>query len=570
MLKDRIGSRPSRAATAVDIPADRPEHRTPENEGDERRAPRAERFLLAAAIALGVLVRLVPVLSHDFALNDGALFYQMALEVKRAGFALPSVTGYNFDGIPFAYAPLGFYLAALVGRTPDGILAAVRWIPPVIGCLMLPAFVLLARAILHRESRVIAATFAFALVPRSFLWIIMGGGLTRSLGMLFTILALWQAHALFTGRGWWRVPVTAALASLVVLSHLGTAPFLVASMGLFWLAFGRSRRGFLSALAVGVLTLLLTAPWWATVVAEHGLAPFRAAQATGGSFLSGPVARWQVRITLAYLGLGTSGEQLFPIVLGLAYLGALGELTRRRFFLPAWWALILFADIRAPGTYGSIAIAMLAGVAVTDVLIPLLLQWRTDRARMHESLFFSWLTPRRWTITIVGALAAYATFAVLLRTVSVPSQLHILTSLDAGDRAAMRWIATSTPPDSRVLVITGSEWATDRVAEWFPVLAARKSVATVQGSEWLPGHEFKRRYVAYEPLSKCADRDVACVERWAAMYGKTFTHLYVAKTFGRGGLPGRDCCLGVLSSARADPRYQRVFDGPGAEVFVRR
>jgi hypothetical protein len=319
-----------------------------------------------------------------------------------------------------------------------------------------------------------------------------------------------------------------------------------------------------------VLTLLLTSPWWATVIGEHGLAPFRAAQATGGSFLSGSAARWQVRIVLARLGLGTTAEPLFPIVLALAYLGVVSELTRRRFLLPAWWLLILFADIRAPGTYGSIPIAMLAGTAVMDVLVPMLLQWRASHARAHDGGMLARVTPRLWTTAVVTALAAYATFAVMLRSVSVPSELHVLTSLDAGDRAAMRWVATTTPRDSRVLVITGADWAADRVAEWFPVLAARKSVATVQGSEWLPGHEFDRRYTAYEILSKCAARDVACVERWAAANGAAFTHLYVAKTMGRSGLPGHDCCIGVLTSALSDPRYQRVYDGPGAAVFARR
>jgi hypothetical protein len=171
---------------------------------------------------------------------------------------------------------------------------------------------------------------------------------------------------------------------------------------------------------------------------------------------------------------------------------------------------------------------------------------------------------------VLIALAAYATFAVMLRSPSVPSELHMLRSLNAADRAAMRWVATSTPRDSRVMVITGADWAADRVAEWFPVLAARKSVATVQGSEWLPGGEYERRYKASEVLANCATRDIGCVERWAAANGKTYTHLYVAKTLGRSGLPGTDCCTGVLTTALADPRYQRVYDGPGAAVFVRR
>ena len=176
------------------------------------------RWLLGAALLLGVIVRLAPVAAHDFPLNDGGLFYQMALEIRQAGFALPAATRYNADGIPFAYAPLGFYLAALVGGSPQGILEAVRWIPPLVACAMLPMFVLLARALLPSARSVVAATFAFALLPRAYLWLIMGGGLTRSLGMLFTMAALWQAHALYTRRDWRLALTTGLCAALAVLS----------------------------------------------------------------------------------------------------------------------------------------------------------------------------------------------------------------------------------------------------------------------------------------------------------------------------------------------------------------
>ena len=531
---------------------------------------RRARWLLAAAIVLGLLVRLVPVASHDFPLNDGALFYQMALEIRQAGFSLPSTTAYNADGIPFTYAPLGFYLAALVGGTPEGILAAVRWIPLIVGCLMLPAFVLLARAFLRTEAQVIGATFAFALVPRAYLWIIMGGGLTRSLGMLFTMLALWQTHLLYTRRGWRRVLPTAALMSLAVLSHLGTAPFLIASTALLWVAFGRHREGLLTSIAVGALTLAFTAPWWATAIGEHGLAPFQAAQATGGSFFSGDAARWTVRLTLARLGEGLTAEPLFPLILGLGLLGSVSELSRRRALLPGWWALILFIDIRAPGTYAAIPIAMLAGVAATDVLLPVLRQWQRPQGDARAGRFASFVTTERWSAALMIGLVGYATFGSALRTPSIPSELTMLTSLDAGDRAAMRWVASETPRDSRILVVTGGDWAADRVSEWFPVLAARKSVATVQGSEWLPDDEFDRRYAASEALAPCARQDMACIDRWSAAHGTTYSHLYITKTMGRPGFPGRDCCTKILASAMADPRYRRIYDGPGAAVFVKR
>ena len=163
-----------------------------------------------------------------------------------------------------------------------------------------------------------------------------------------------------------------------------------------------------------------------------------------------------------------------------------------------------------------------------------------------------------------------ASFAVMIRSPSIISELPFLASLDRGDRDAMRWVANATPAQSRVLVIDGAAWANDRIAEWFPVLAQRRSVATVQGSEWLPNGEFARRYEASEALADCASSDVACVEKWSAAWGKPFTHLYVAKTMGKKGMPGTDCCTGVIASVSSDPRYRRVYDGPGAAIFERR
>jgi hypothetical protein len=545
--------------------ADRPAPDTPPETTGERRL---ERLLLGTAIALGILVRVLPVLAFDFPLNDGGLFYQMALELQRAGYAIPDITSYNGDGIPFAYAPLGFYVAALLGQTPQGILAAVRWIPPIVTVLGLPAFVLLARRLLPNERTVIAATFAFALLPRAYIWLIMGGGLTRSFGILFTLVALWQAHLLYTTRAWRHVLPTAAFTSLTVLSHIGTAPFLAASIALMWVAFGRHRQGILASLVVAALTIALTAPWWGVVVAEHGLAPFRAAQETGGSVLSSSEARWSIRLALSRLTLGITGEPLFPIILVTGMLGALVEITRRRWVLPAWWLLIVLAELRAPGTYSAIPIAMLAGVAVTEALVPLLRHWQGRAAGARPRTFrLAGAAVSRWTAGVLTAMVAYATFALSLRSPSVTSEFPFLTSLGGEDRAAMRWMATSTPTQSRVLVVTGAAWANDRIAEWFPVLAQRRSVATVQGSEWLPGGEFARRYDAYESLAECASRDVACVEQWASSRGKPFTHLYVAKTMGKKGMPGTDCCTALIASAQSDPRYRRIYDGPGAAIF---
>ena len=71
---------------------------------------------IAAITVLGALIRLIPVLGADFPLNDGGLFAEMILAIRANGFALPAETHYNAIDLPFAYPPLGLYVAA---RCPD-------------------------------------------------------------------------------------------------------------------------------------------------------------------------------------------------------------------------------------------------------------------------------------------------------------------------------------------------------------------------------------------------------------------------------------------------------------------
>ncbi len=119
----------------------------------------------------------------------------------------------------------------------------VQFLPLVVTCATLVAFLLLARDMLSDRIAVVAALASFALVPRSFIWLVMGGGLTRSFGFLFTILALQQAHRFFTRQQCGLRSRPACFTGLTPMSHLGTAPFLAVSLVIFFLAYGRHRRG---------------------------------------------------------------------------------------------------------------------------------------------------------------------------------------------------------------------------------------------------------------------------------------------------------------------------------------
>jgi hypothetical protein len=505
------------------------------------------------AIALGCVVRARPVLLADFPLNDGGLFYVMTDELQRAHFRLPDFTSYNAAHIPFAYPPFGFYIAGMLVEIPSWtLIRIVQFLPLATTCATLVAFLLLARAMLSDRVAVVAALTAFALAPRSFIWLVMGGGLTRAFGFLFTILALHQAYLLFSRKQLRFAVGAGVLTGLTAVSHLGTAPFLALSLVIFFIAYGRHRQGLIGMAMIGAIAIVVSAPWWVSVARVHGFAPFLAAGGTGGSVLSsGSVQRGAVG-RLARLGALATAEPLFPVIGTLAILGGLVSLRGRRFTLPTWWVVTLALDARAGATYATLPLSLLAGIGVVEVLRPVLFV----RAQSWRANIFA--------AAIAGFFVVYCTLAAMIRDADMGAEAATLTSLSRDERDAMRWVAANTPSASRFFVVPDVGWPNDKVAEWFPVLAERQSVATVQGREWLPNGDFARYVDLSGAARSCGGRTTDCLDRWAAESGVPFSHVFIAHA------PGGACCRQLHESLRADQRYALVFDGPGGEVFERR
>ncbi|MGI8548770.1 MAG: hypothetical protein ACR2M1_15815 [Gemmatimonadaceae bacterium] len=525
---------------------------------------------LGLAVFLGVVVRARFILASDFPLNDGGLFLVMSQAIADAHFRLPSFVTYNAIHIPFGYSPLAFYVAAAVNEaTGMSLTDVLRYVPLVVTSATIVAFLYLARAVLKSRVAVVAAVFAFALVPRSFIWLLMGGGLTRSFGLLFTIMALHQAFLLFTRGRTLHVVLLGVFTALTVLSHLGTAPFLLFSAVLLFLAYGRTARALTGSIAAAILAVVLTAPWWGTVVAAHGFAPFAAAGASGSTVFSTDAAtRYELFVKLARFGVTTTDEFYFPLVGTLAIIGALVSLTAAEFYLPAWWLVTLLLDVRAGATYAAIPASLLAGIAVAYVLLPLARGQIAGRItgapvasvadrwweRLHRRL--NQLLP----VLIPVLLVCYGAAAALTLEPSRSTAAGLLVGLSPAERSAMRWVATSTPPASRYLVVTPQTWSASRTAEWFPVLANRTSVATVQGSEWLPNHAFARRIAVDSAVESCAFSTTRCLDRVRREDGLTFTHVFIGKS------PEQPCCTALRASLRSDPSYQVIYDGPGATI----
>lgn len=515
---------------------------------------------LLLGIGAGLAVRLRHILAYDFPLNDGGLFYVMVRDIQENGFLLPAYTSYNFTRIPFAYPPLAFYLAAFLDRIgPWSLMDIFRFLPLGANVLTIGAFYLLARAVLGKGWPSIWATWMYALLPRAFLWQLPGGGLTRSLGLLWAVLALWQGYVMVRrGEG----PRLGAIifATLAVLTHPEMGWAVVFSYMYFLLVYGRSRRGLWSVLVSGAAVAVLSSPWWATVVARHGVGVLVSASQTGKE-------DWLSFRFLNLIHSHLSEEPFFPLLASLGYWGMAVSIVRGQLFLPGWLLLTLYIDPRVAGTNAMVPLALQGGVGLAAL---------AELARQHGGHLG--LVPRlgRWLGSLPGELrwvaSPWVPFALsLVIAYGVYSAIHAgdffpspLQAIPPSVRKTMEWVRSYTPGAARFLVIHGQmdPW-TDAASEWFPALTGRESLATVQGYEWLGKGKFDTQLSAFWSLQSCIYEGASCLQWWEEAFGRPFDHVFIL-------CPNSwECSSELLKSLTLDSRYRLLYGGEGGYIFRR-
>jgi len=527
---------------------------------EDKSSRRARDFIALLGIALAIVLPRAPVLSSDFPLIDGGLFYAMAQDIQVAKFSLPYWTSYNQAALPFAYPPLALYLAALIDRLGRwSLLDLLRWLPFLFNLLAIPATYRLARIILGPGSEATHAVIVFALLPEGFRWYLMGGGLTRAPGFLFAAMALTELALVYRHPSTRHLIFSALFAGLTVLSHPQMTWFLAVSAIIFFVALGRSRTAIRNSLLATGGAVIISAPWWIIVLTRHGPDVFLAATDHGW-----PVYTGLLRLLLTV----STGEPFLPILLMMALLGAVVSRRTEHGWIAAWWVALFALDTWLPEIVATVPLALLAGIGLTrglDSVFCLMRPIPDDPLKPSPWRSRTW----RWSQI---AILTYALLAALYFGTLV------LEPLSAGEQQAMAWVAQNIPPDSKFLVLSGDRWGDDRSGEWFPALTGRTSIATVQGSEWLGDCQFDRRRRSADELRKCVSEDAACVESWMSEMAVQVTHLYVAKrqpirvsNHGSADPPELDdCCFSLRTSLEQDFRYDIVYDGPDVSIYERR
>jgi hypothetical protein len=520
-------------------------------------------LLLFLAILLGTFMRFNPTLLAGFPINDGGMFARMVEDLKASHYVLPAFTTYNHLNIPYAYPPLGFYLgrlaADLFGLTPVQV---VRWVPAFFASLSIPAFYLLALRLLKKKYYAAMSTLFFALMPRALSWFVMGGGLTRSPGQFFMLLTLATLVRLYEENRRSDAFLAGLFGGLAVLSHPEAAVHTFVSAIFLWLMLSRKKATFISLILVGLIVLIVTAPWWATVIHYHGLQPLINGAQTGKNVLA-----------VFHLLFFVFTEEPYATV--IAILGLLGigiSLARREYLLPLWMVIPFFVEGRSAPGPAAIPLAMLAAIGFIDVVV-VAIQAAAGKVRpAAEGNNQNGGSSAETISSLERNLSLYLLLYLIFSAYQFGFRLSSAT-LYSADQEAMNWVSQNTPPGARFLVLTGTTSVScDSVLEWFPALTGRQSVYTVQGTEWTQGENFAPYVRATYDVQECLlASDVSCLD--SELRPSEYDYIYLSKALRVNNCRPMDIDITFphfLEQMRSNERVETVYETDGVIIYKNR
>lgn len=520
-------------------------------------SPEPEHILHGSLIfftLIGLGIRLSAAVQAQFPLNDGGLFYEMISDLVANGFVLPGFVSYNAADLPFAYPPLAFYLTGFLGALLRvSTLDLVRILPPLISTLTIPAFYLLAREISSSKIQIVLGLFAFTLLPRDFAWLIMGGGITRSFGMLFAILAMTFAYRTYLRGARKDILACILFGTLTVITHPEATVHTAITALVFYLWKDRSLKGFLYSLGIAAAILVLSAPWWGVVFHHHGIDPFLAARSASGQDSVNPL----VGLFLFFRFMFTD-EAFLPLLSVFGLVGLFTSLARKESLLPAWIFILHLIEPRGGPLYMMLPLSLLIASGLEMILHQLakLSNAEPPEKSLQEVLehFLNTGVTRYFFLF----LFAYCLMSAYTTTQKIKNEF----TLQSSDLAAFSWVRENTDQDSQFVLVTTQLPFRDAWSEWFPVIAERRSQATVFGYEWVNDGQFARRVDAYQELQACAHQDGACLEDWSRDFNSDFSYVLIVNK----NDPTRYPLTIYLSQ---NPAYEQVFDNEQTIIFHR-
>ena len=301
------------------------------------------------------------------------------------------------------------------------------------------------------------------------------------------------------GRG----PIYRAIifSGLTILSHPETALFVVFTAFALILYHGVTKERILKSVWVAAGVLGVISPWIISVVRLHGLSPFISAGGTGHDL-------WFEIKNLITLKFGFENGEFLSVYSGLTIIAIF--INRDKLTWTLFGLLIVGYTIfpRSGPNLLTIWVALLAAIGLKSILL--------SSAKMStQTTELSDVIDADGKVKIILILVIIYLFigAYTYKYIYGKDKLHLTDEVNE----AFIWIEGNTASDTSFLIYPSVEsnrfWWNDYLSEWFPVVAKRHSVSTVQGYEWIP-ELFEKKVFSYYNLRTCDKPGPVCVEIW--------------------------------------------------------
>jgi hypothetical protein len=435
------------------------------------------RIALIFIFIIGIFFRLAPAIfvGTTFPFRYGGLFLEFAQQIHENHYSLPvSIPYYTENGIPFAYPPLPFYIESLLIYDlgiPQFIV--VNFLPSVMSILSILLFALLVKQLRFGKITSIFSIIAFALIPNSYSQTIEGGGLAEAFGCFFIILLAITAIYSAKKGVFWRIILLAISWALCIVASPGSAYASVLLMLLFFIWGYRSEKESISHLVIEfsitlMITIILTSPYWFTVVRNHGFGVF------WNSFIA------------QHSSLSTFGQDLISRLFmfqwasntfwdSLIFIGFIYSLLRRKWFFIAWFFIFIFIP-REGDWLTAIPASLLAGMGAYNGLK--FIYTHTPRGiRKFRSKIIVLLISE--IILLVNVF--YPPISLTEQYVSEQSQ-----GLTSSFVEMATWVKNNLPANANLVFLS-----TTQVIEWSPLMTQRTVLNVPYGTEWKPDEALK-------------------------------------------------------------------------------
>jgi hypothetical protein len=385
--------------------------------------------------------------------------------------------------------------------------------------------------------------------------------LTRSPAQLFFILSLFFFITYTNRHKKSSLFLSIFCASLMTLHHLEYCLLLAISIVVFSVKV-MSIKSFLKTLLVFFFgTMLLTAPYWITILLRYGISPLVSAFSSGEFSLITSIAR--------LLSMSFTDETLVKYVNVLAIIGLLYCLFAGKFRLFIWFLLITFLSPRSVNRPLIFPVTIFASIAIDSIILP-----EVDRLYKKSRLINDanqTENQKRFSFPSFGHI--FIAFSILypffLGFLAPSSGSSALNALKEPELKAMNWIKNNTPEGSQFVILDAANtWGVDKSNEWFPALAERKSQTTVQGTEWFSKSGFEIQKKKYNDLKSCFKIGSPCLESWAEENNVEYSYIYLTKE--DCDIKNSFCLFYFENSLRQSEKFQKVFENEEVLIFKRK